>query len=98
MRLPKILVLTIDDFVSAQFYDDVTSRYLMTTRSYTRPAGRLISIAPSGGGDFVKTGTWTLNMTDAYPPVSTRILGRRMAALSPYLTPNRVPHGFTPRS
>ena len=29
---------------------------------------------------------------------STRILGRRAAAISPFLMPYRVPHGFTPRS
>ena len=30
--------------------------------------------------------------------VSTRVLGRCTAPFPPFLIPNRVPHGFTPRS
>ena len=32
------------------------------------------------------------------PIISTRILGRRTVPFPPFLIPNRVPHGFTPRS
>ena len=33
-----------------------------------------------------------------HPILSTRILGRRTAPFSPFLIPNRVPHGVTPIS
>jgi len=51
------------------FYDDPTSQYIMTTRDYSKPDGRLISIARSGGkGSFNRTGGYTLLMSNSFPP------------------------------
>ena len=52
----------------------------------------------SGGGS-----TWTqgaLRLEHPHPGAhhSTRILGRHTAPFTPFLIPNRAPHGFTPRS
>ena len=57
------------------------------------------------GADFLrvkKISNWDMGfvtfVNSAQAEVSTRILGRRTAPLPPFRIPNRVPHGFTPRS
>lgn len=49
------------------FYDGVTEQYLMTTRDYQDPNGRLISISHSGAAPPNYT-SWTVNATGEYPP------------------------------
>lgn len=53
------------------FYDEPLGHYLMTTRSYEEPDGRLISMSRTGGHNrsvFVKNGSWALLYENEYPP------------------------------
>jgi len=51
------------------FFDERTERYMMTTRDFVSPDGRLISISLSSDGRTAHyTGNWTVNATEEYPP------------------------------
>ena len=51
-------------------WDEPLGQYIMTTRDYENPDGRLISIARTGGKGrsvFEKNGSWSVLYRDAYP-------------------------------
>ena len=50
--------------------------------------------APMSFFDNTSTGL----VLNRFLQVSTRVLGRRTEPFPPFLSPNRVSHGFTPRS
>lgn len=57
------------------FFDERKDAYLMTTRDYTNPTGRDISISMSGtgvsgAGAKHYTGNWSLVMMNQYPPTA----------------------------
>ena len=61
-----------------------------------KPCADVLAVTPPPPGN-TKGGTRTRR--DVQPPIiNTRILGRRTAPFPPSRIPNRVPHGFTPRS
>ena len=55
------------------YYDEPLGQYLMTTRDFVKPDGRLIGIARTGGNRtvFEKNGTWSVRNVGEYPPATS---------------------------